>query len=118
MSASRGRLSALAVIVALFSGCSSVDKGFVADARLGCTGNETQHEPPANHDTDAPGMPSAEAALRPTLDANIEARGQGEIVELSELDDAVRVDSRVVYIATAAESRPGEWHLVNISYCE
>lgn len=90
----------------------------VAPLGLQCVEGETEHSPPVSYDTSSPGAATAADALRLTLEGVIASRGGGEIVQLSEFMYAVSEDGRVVHTSTASETRPNEWHLVDISYCE
>ena len=86
--------------------------------QLECIEGEAEFNPPVQYDTDPPGATTAEGALRPSLEAVVGGRGDGQIVRLTKVSYGVDVGGRIVTIATAAEIRPGEWHLVDSSYCE
>ena len=89
-----------------------------AVSQLECIEGETEFNPPVQYDTDPPGASTAEEALRPSLEAVVGSRGDGQIVRLTDVSYGVVVGGRVVTIETAAETRPDEWHLVDHSYCE
>ena len=112
-----------AVLICLVVGSCASEKQEEAEAAvappgLQCVGAETEHSPPVNYDTSSSGAATAADALRLNLEAVIASRGAGEIVQLSEFMYAVGEDGRVVHTSTASETRPNEWHLVDISYCE
>lgn len=114
---------ALGLIWFLTASCSSEDDAGVADTfiahpRLECVEGEKQETPPVEYATDQPGAATAEDALRPSLEADIAARGSGQIVRLSDVEYGVSEDGRVVQIQRANETRPDEWHVVDLYYCE
>jgi len=117
--------AAVSVVTCLSWSCGAsvkqevVDTGplLIEEPQLECIEGENEFNPPVAYDTDPPGAATAEEALRPSLEAAAASR-KGEIDRLSADQYGVVVDGRIVTIAKAAEIRPGEWHLVDHSYCE
>ena len=90
----------------------------IAVPQLECIEGEVEFSPPVEYATDFAGAATAEDALRPGLEVVAAGRGEGEIVRLSDFQYGLVVDGRIVTIEAASETRPGEWHLVDTSYCE
>ena len=112
------RMVAVVAIAQVATACSDDRSGFVADPRLDCIDGEAQVDLPPAVDTDAVGAPTALDAIQPFLESGIGVAGPGLIWGLSGSEYSVRVDDRLVLIATANETRPGEWHLASVAYCE
>lgn len=85
--------------------------------QLECADGQSQFSPPVNYDTDGPGAATAEDALRPTLEVIVASRG-GQIVRVTDVEYGVSIDGRLQTLARASETRPGEWHFVDLNYCE
>lgn len=87
-----------------------------AHPRLECAEGETQYNPPSEYSTDQPGAVTVEDALRPVLE-NVAAALDGQVVRVSDVEYGVMVEGRIVEIAKANETRPGEWHFVDDFFC-
>jgi hypothetical protein len=101
----------------LASSCTDdTEDAFMAHPRLQCLEGEKQLTPPAEYDTSQPGAPTAEDALRPMLEA---AAGPDRVVvRVSNEEFGLSADGRIVLIAKARQTRPGEWHFVDEFFCE
>ena len=106
------------VCLAVVSCGADSDEPYVAHPDLECSDDEQSIHPPADIDISGPGAATADEALRTNLGQVIEFRGGGEIVLLTEVEYAVVVDDRSIHISRAGQNVNGEWHVIDIFYCE
>ncbi len=110
-------MATIAVIGFLAASCTAntTEDAFIAHPRLECLDGETQLTPPSNYDTTQQGAPTAEDALRPILKSA--AGPNRQVVRVSDAEYGLSTDDRIVLIAKANETRPGEWHFVDEFFC-
>ena len=107
------------VVAAVMLASSCADAGedsFIAHPRLQCLDGEKQLTPPAEYDTSQPGAPPSEDALRPIFE--VAAGPDRVVVRVSSDEFGLSAGGRIVLIAKASETRPGEWHFVDEFFCE
>lgn len=112
--------SVVAALLAMALVSCSVDdeEPPAAHPDLECEEGEQSFTPPSEIDVSGPGAATADEALRQNLGRVIAALGQGEIVSLSEVEYAIVLNGRIVSISRAAQNADGDWHVIDMYYCE